>query len=370
MVPLRLIERLDGAIAAATQPLQREYLKAERACALARLGLFADARFAHGGLRTQNQRHKDPLLTAWIYMLEAQIEQYETFSIDGIEGKFRRVFDAAKAIDDAPMQALAAAWLANCAINAADLPALAGHLRLALRLADPDHHSARARASLVLADAYRWAGVESVAQDWYLRARAHASADGDGTMISAMLFNKVNTSATLISLADAFGRPNLAQARSALLEAESIANYDWGTGLTSLPFAVPIIRAQFLTVLGRFEEALRLFDDSLDEASGMASNRDAHLLAERAWCQVRLGRVSQALADTRTAEALAGSQRDPDDRAATFARLACLHRHGGREDAAQLWQTKADAALAEFQAQQVEIRRVLDDVLATPGLRV
>src|SRR5689334_6302792 len=36
----RLIERLDSAIASATEPLQREYLRAERAGAIARLGLL------------------------------------------------------------------------------------------------------------------------------------------------------------------------------------------------------------------------------------------------------------------------------------------------------------------------------------------
>ena len=41
------------------------------------------------------------------------------------------------------------------------------------------------------------------------------------------------------------------QARKALLEAESTANYDWGMGVASLSAMVPVIRAQLLVVLGR-----------------------------------------------------------------------------------------------------------------------
>ena len=364
MVSSRLIERLDGAITAATEPLQREYLKAERAGALARLGLLADARFALSGLRTQNQRHKDTLLAAWIQLVDGQVDHFDTIAPHAAT-KFQRAFELAESIDHAPMQALASAWLANCAFNASDLPALTRHVANALTFAEPDHHAARARVSLVLADAYRCAGDDTHSQTWYLRARAHASADGDSSMISVMLHNISSMRSGQIALADAFGRADIDLARKGLLEAESTANYDWGTGVASLSTLVPVIRAQFLVVLGRYDEAARLFDDHLGRASqeGMA-HREPRLLADRAWCHVRLGRVANALADTRAAEAGAAAQRDADDRAATFARLARIHRHGGRDGQAEAFQQQADEALAEYEAEQASIRAALKAMLA------
>jgi hypothetical protein len=89
MVSSRLIERLDGAITTAAEPLQREYLKAERAGALARLGLLADARFALSGLRTQNQRHRDTLLAAWIQLVDGQIDHFDSIAPHAA-GKFQR----------------------------------------------------------------------------------------------------------------------------------------------------------------------------------------------------------------------------------------------------------------------------------------
>lgn len=360
----RLIERLDGAIARAAGPLEREYLKAERAGALARLGLLADARFSLQGLRTQNLRHKDPLLGAWIGVVEGQIGHFECIAPQAVE-KFQRAFELAAEAGDTPMQALASAWLANCAFNAADIPATSRHVRTTLTLAEPDQHAALARVGLVLADAYRFCGDDNASQTWYLRARAHASADGDSSMISVMLHNIASMRSGQIALADAFGRGDAEQARKALLEAESTANYDWGTGVASLSTLVPVIRAQFLVVLERFDEAARLFDDHMERVrkEGMA-HRQARLLAERAWCHVRLGHVAEGLADTRAAEAHAAEQRDADDRATTYARLARIHRHGGRDGVADQLQARADAALAEHEADQAAIRRILDETLS------
>jgi hypothetical protein len=364
VVTSRLIERLDGAITASAEPLAREYLKAERAGALARLGLLADARFALSGLRTQNQRHKDALLSAWIHLVDGQIDHFDTIAPHA-QAKFQRAREAADASGHAPMQALASAWLATCAFNASDWEALTRHVADALRLAEPDQHAARARVGLVLADSYRCAGDDASSQTWYLRARAHASADGDSSMISVMLHNISSMRSGQIALADAFGRADVEQARKGLLEAESTANYDWGMGVSSLSTLVPVIRAQFLVVLRRFEEAARLFDDHLERArqEGMA-HREPRLLAERAWCRVKLGRVAQALADTRAAEAGATAQRDADDRAATFARLAGIHRHGGREGLSESLQKQADVALAEHEAEQAGIRQALHQTLA------
>ena len=360
----RLIERLDLAIAAATDPLRREHLKAERAGALARLGLLADARFALGGLRTQNQRHRDALLAAWIHLVDGLIDHFESIAPGAVD-KFQRAYDLAESERHAPMQALAAAWLANCAFNASDLPALSRHVTHALSLAEPDHHAARARVGLVLADAYRCAGDDDASQDWYLRSRAHASAEGDSSMISVMLHNISSMRSGQIALDDAFGRADLDLARKALLEAESTANYDWGTGVASLSALVPLIRAQFLMVLGRFDAAAQLFDGHLDRArqEGLAY-REPRLLADRAWCHVRLGHVAEALADARAAEAGVRQQQDPDDRAATYARLATIHRHGGRDAVAAALQQRADEALAEHQASQAATKRALDQTLA------
>ncbi len=367
MVAPRLIERLDSAIGAAADPLQREYLRAERAGAIARLGLLSDARFALIGLRRQNLRRKDTLLSAWISLVEGQIDHFDTIAPRAVN-KFQHALELSGVAADVPMQALASAWLAACAFNAADIPAMTRHAATALKLAEPDQHGTRARVCVVLADAYRCSGDYSKSQTWYLRARAHASAEGDSSLISVMLYNISAMRSGEIALDDAFGRADPELARKALLEAESSANWDYGNGVACLPAMTPLIRAQLLVALSRFEQAVLLFDEHLDRAreEGMA-RRSAWLLADRAWCHVRLGRVAQALADTRAAEAAVKGQRDADDRAAAYARLARIQRHGGRDRAADALQAKADKALAEHEAEQARTRHALDEALIGLG---
>ena len=79
---------------------------------------------------------------------------------------------------------------------------------------------------------------------------------------------------------------------------------------------------------------------------------------------MRRGHVAEAWAHARAAEAGVRQQQDPDDRAATYARLATIHRHGGRDAVAAALQQRADEALAEHQASQAATRRALDQTLA------
>lgn len=365
MVSSRLIERLDAAIAAEAAPLAREYLRAERAGAMARLGLLADARFALDGLRRQNQRHKDPLLAAWAHLVEGQADCFDALDDRTASVHFQAALEVAESIGHRPIQALASAWLANCALNATDLPAMQLHAQRARQWAEPRHHAAQARLGLTLAFAHCWSGDEASAQAWYLRARSHASADGDSAMISAMLHNIASMRSGQIALDDAFDRADLDQARKALLETESTANYDDGIGVASLSSFVPVIRAQLLIVLGRFDEAVLLFDRYLDQVceDGMVHRRP-RFLADRAWGLVHAGRdVTRAMSDAQAAEAGAGDQRDADDRAATFARLARLHRQGGREARAEALQQRAAQALVEHQAEQAQGRAALQGLM-------
>ncbi|GAA0759251.1 hypothetical protein LRH25_01660 [Ideonella azotifigens] len=360
----RLIERLDAAIVSADDPVQRECLKAERAGALARHGLLADARFALAGLRTQSQRRRSARLSAWVWLVDGQIDHFEALAPKA-KDKFRRSRELAMEAGDTAMQALASAWLASCSWNESSMTQMAGQLLETLQLAAPDHHSARARAGLVLADAYRFAGDDEASQVWYLKARTHASADGDGSMISALLHNISAMRSARIGLDDAFGHTDLDVAAKALLEAESTANYDWGAGAVALTAMVPIqLRAQLLVVLGRFDEAVALFDAYLGRArsEGMAY-REPRFLADRAWCHVCSQRLAEGLRDARQAERGLASQFDADDWAATHARLARVFGACQLPDEAAVHQARAEESLALHKVHQQSMRETLATTL-------
>jgi hypothetical protein len=151
----------------------------------------------------------------------------------------------------------------------------------ALRVAQLTHHGAAARVSLVIADALHYAGRFDLACPWYAAVREHALVEGDDAMISAMLHNIAAFRANEVRLADAFGTANSADAKRALLEAESTSNYDLGIGTLSMAFLIPLMKAQLLAIEGRFEEALEIFNDMLEQESPENLERRKGLLLRR-----------------------------------------------------------------------------------------
>jgi tetratricopeptide (TPR) repeat protein len=348
----RLIEQLDAAIRQADDLVQRECLKAERAGALARHGLLSDARFALTGVRSQCQRHRSARLNAWVSLVDGQIDHFESVAPTAA-AKFQRAHELARDAGLADMQALCAAWLAMCSFNASQLDAMVAQIREVLALAQPEQHSVWVRIGLVLADAFRFAGDDEQSHFWYWKARDHASAEGDTSMISALLYNISAMRSARIGLDDAFGRADAAEAAKALLEAESTANYDWGSGAAALAAMVPLVRAQLLVVLGRHGEAVALFNQHLPRArqEGMA-HREARFLADRAWSHLALGQKTDALRDVRQADRLLPTQVDADDMAATHARLSAVLSGCARDADAATHLHRAQSALASHQAEQ------------------
>src|ERR1700754_1866906 len=223
----RLIDRLDAQIAQAEEVFERECLKSRRAAVLARHGQFAEARFALAGLRSQSQRLRNPVLSAWVAFVDGLIEHCESLS-PAARAKFQRAYDLASTAGDAELHSLCAAWLAIADFNANDIDATVAHTKEALHLAPPTSHAARARAALVVASAWRVAGDDERAIPWYKIARQHAATEGDVSLVSVLLHNMAAFQAGRLSLEGAFDRADLADAQRVLLEAESTGNYDSG----------------------------------------------------------------------------------------------------------------------------------------------
>jgi tetratricopeptide (TPR) repeat protein len=348
----RLLETLDAQIAQAEGVFERECLKSRRAAVLARHGQFSEARFALAGLRSQSQRLRSPVLSAWVAFVDGLIDHSESLAPTARD-KFRRAHELASASGDAALQAECAAWLSNSDLNANDVDATVTHAAEAMRLAPEGSHAARARASLVIAGAWRIAGEDDRAQPWYQRARQSAASEGDVSLVSILLHNMAAFQAGRISLDDAFGRADLVDAQRVLLEAESTGNYDAGVGNEQLLAEVPLLRAQLMLVLGRHAAALELFDGQLSRALTQGHvHREARFLADAAFAEVKLGRLDEATRRLRAIQAATPSMTEPDDIAATHARLADVNRALGRTEAAQAHRREADAALARHEAEQ------------------
>jgi tetratricopeptide (TPR) repeat protein len=241
----------------------------------------------------------------------------------------------------------------------------------ALQLAQPTHHAALARVSLVIADAFHFAGRFDLAKDWYAAVRHHALAEGDDAMISAMLHNVAAFRANEVRIADAFGEPMPVEAKRALMETESTKNYDIGIGTLSLALLIPLMKAQLLTTAERFEEALEIFVEVLESNSPEnLERRKACFYADRAWCYLRTGNTQAAVLDVDEACQRAEDPADADDLAVTNARVAEIVKQLGQEQRAATHKAHALQFREQHVAAQAELLRCLQSALpALPAPR-
>jgi tetratricopeptide (TPR) repeat protein len=329
----RLLTQLAARIAAARDPVEAACLRAQRGIYLARQGKYAEAQGIVDAIRGEFGERPNAEVTAWISLVEAVSHFYSQPGPKALD-RLRRAHALSRAMRHPVLVPLCAAWLAHIEFNANRMEPMLQYAVEALRLAQAEHHAALARVSLVIADAFHYAGRFDLAKPWYAAVREHALAEGDDAMISAMLHNVAAFRANEVRLADAFGAPIPIEARRALMETESTKNYDFGIGTLSMALLIPLMKAQLLTTDGRFSEALEIFNEVLERDSPEnLERRKACFYADRAWCHFQLNDIDLALADVERACAREANPADPDDVASMHARVSeILNRLGRHEE--------------------------------------
>lgn len=118
------------------------------------------------------------------------------------------------------------------------------------------------------------------------------------------------------------GEDMTANGEYALLSVDSTLQFDNLIGGTSLSTLAPLLRAQLLSMEERYSEALELYEKFLPLGieEGMARLQGG-LLADLAWCRLKLGQVEEARVDAALAEDHIDSAGQHDDRALTYSRL-------------------------------------------------
>jgi hypothetical protein len=368
----RLLASLEEAINQATNPIQAQCLRAERAALLARQGQLERAQGVIDELNSQLawQPHNN-VVRGWVALAEGLHGYYSVIGVGGREQmdlayKLARESGAA----GIRLRATTAAWLANLVFGDSDASRMVALIREALDTAAPEHRGARARATLVAGFAYHFGGQSARAQPWYEASRRHAIADGDEAHLSALMHNQAWMRGAQARMALLFDAPNHDAGDNramtqALMGAESIGHYDAGIGTASLGSLVPMLRAQVLTAHGRWAEALDLFAANFDSALGEGLKRFAAcLLADRAWCEWQEGRVDKARALAGAAEQALSDPIDTDDRAMALARLAQVREALGEQGLAARHRDESQRLHAQHREQQLRLVALLDQALA------
>ncbi|TMH10425.1 MAG: hypothetical protein E6H65_12865 [Betaproteobacteria bacterium] len=355
--PSRLLARLDAALAKTRDPIEAACVRAERAGFLARQGYVDEAKSEIASLHAQFAGKVQPSISVWLCIVEGWLAHYGSMSA-AARDKMKRAAALSAASRLTRLHALSVAWLAHMDYVQQDIDALARNAALALELAAPDHHAARARVCLVIGTAYHFADRMDLAQPWYAAAREHGHADGDEAMLTALIFNMASLHASHAILAAVFGGDADGEARRALASALSAGNFDQWIGTVSLNALVPMLRAVVASVQGQHGAALELYEAHWADAQRQGLARAAaNVLADMAWCHWHLGHVDRAAVQAHAAAASIDAAMDPDDRAIANGRLAQLFKLLGDDDRAlrHLRAGKDDLALhRKLQARVVD----------------
>lgn len=360
----RLLNNLDTAIAAATQPVQADCLRAERAGLLARQGQMAEARTVLSSLQAQYTRQPNLSVSAWLSLAEGFVSYFSDLN-RGARDKISRAYALGTAARDTRLRALSVAWIAHIDYVDHDLEAMTRHIVECFELAEPEHHAARARACLVVAQAYHYGGRFDSAQPWYAKTRQHANSEGDEAMLSAVMHNMAGLLANESRQTVLRGVEDDAVTRRAMLGVESTGNFDALVGTGSLDALVPLLRAQVCSLQGRWADAVALYEAHFSD--GLLQGLDrmrAFLGADLAWCRLQLGQTERALKDALAADVAASHDRDVDDRAAAHSRLAQVFAQLGQAELAARHKAQADIDWRTHERDQALVVSLMDKALA------
>jgi Tetratricopeptide repeat len=358
----RLLLRLNAEIAAATDPYIADCLLAERSCYFARQGIFSEAAAGIAMLRERYASRYDLTITVWINLSEGLLSHFTNLGANARDKVLRaHALSSSAGLDS--LHALTAAWLAQMDFARLDANALSRHVSEALALADAKHHAARARASLVMAQALHVAQRWDLASPWYTRARLHAVAEGDDATVSALMHNMVCMRLDNLRQAILTGRGDAREAGSSLTGVNSSSHFDRLIGASSLDAIRPLLMARIHSLQNRPEDAIKLYEEHISAGVAAGFTRlESDLVSDLGWCRVQQGDFDGARENALAAENSLTREMQVDDRAATHSRLARIFCELGEVESANRHELLAAESWHEYTCLQERVVDLLSPI--------
>ena len=340
----RLLATLNSEASKTKDPVVWARAVCRAASHFARHGQSKSALVSIGVVRAQIGKELHPEVASWLMLAEGVLHFFQWQTYEAYD-RIRRAYGLATALKTTSAIPSCAAWMAHIEFNEGAYDKMVAHLQESLSNAAIDDYQARARASLVMADAFHLSGKYQLARPWYEKVRQHAAAEGDEATLSAMLYNVAAFRAANVRLADTFGFEIAgSETHRAFMEASSSLNYDYAIGTTGLGFLTPILRGSVLTISQKYAEAIDVLA-TIDDAA-MPSRTIAPILADRAWCKLNIGNIAEAWILAERALGSIESTSDADDAAYVESRVSQIAEKIGRPDEAASHRARSLSLLA------------------------
>ena len=334
----RLLKTLNAQASVTTDPIVWARAVCRGASHFARHGMTLEALDSIDVVRKQfnNELHHE--IASWLMLAEGVLHFFQSRPKEAYE-KIRRAYGLAAAMETDSVLPTCAAWMAHIEFNDCRYERMAIYIEESLLSAAKDDHQARARASLVLGNAFMLAGDFSYARPWYEKARLCAAVEGDETTLSAMLYNVAAFRASNVRLADSFGIETSKEAHRAGMETSSSYVYDHMIATQVFNFSTKMLRGLLFTIDKKFVEAMEIFKTV--ELLTLPARMHGLVHVDMAWCAANLGFDNQCTLHSKmAAEKLADISED-DDAAYVKSRLSQIAYKTGRDQDGQEYLTSS-----------------------------
>jgi len=254
----RLLENIDQC----SDPETRACYIGELGCYWARVGEFQEAEKISSELRRDFPNGISVRVSVLIMCIEALLMYFRELS-----PLARRRMAGAHVISaaarDSRMIALTSAWMAHIDFNLNRFETMVSAAADCLSVISGDDGTADCRLSLVLGDAFLFAGDLTCSNRWYARSRAAANRIGDHAAIGALTYNRAAlhvAAARFQHASESSSRPDI---NLVMVEVQSAINFQTIARLRSLDHLLTTANIGVLILQERFADVIPMIDEIL-----------------------------------------------------------------------------------------------------------
>lgn len=311
-----LLTRIEEELAVCTDPYRRADLMGEKGCYLARVGDFEAAHGVVGALRSTFRDREFPPTLAWAMLIEGLIYYFENLNTRAFD-RVRRSYECGRALGIRMLWDVAAAWWAHLQFERSSFVESADLLRR-IDLTDPDCcDAARVRYSMVLADAFLFAGERHSSKRWFARAHQFAIRIGDQAALGALMYNRAVFSIALMRAQMALRAipVDATQLNFAAMELSSARSFENAVHVRALEHLVDVWQVRVHVLRGEYSHAIEQIRRLLPIVERIEERPNkSHIVGDLMLCQLRLGNVDEARGAATRLLADWGVGLDVDDR--------------------------------------------------------
>lgn len=347
------LEHLNRKIDAATQLAEQCLLRADKAGFLARFGDLENARQEVKEVKTINLTLRNGRVSVAIGIADGLCKYYGGSDKEAYES-LKRARVLSLALGQRDLVAKAACWLAFLEYGSQSFERMFHFMIESVENnTEPEDPSTSARLALLVAQTLHLGNRFDLAFCWYRAAHGYASNALDGATISALMHNMASIWTTNTRNEVLGGIKTKDTGRTALAGAISTLNLDSLLGATSFDYFTPLVLAQLHSLEGKWAEAVRLYQDRIDNVElHAAKGWQAWMLSDLGWCLLKSGQTHEAKSYIDEAKKAVRGDQHPDDQAATYTRLADYSLEVGQTEEVEGYRQRSDLKWREYSSLQ------------------